>query len=160
RILLPTAHGHVHEGRRDLHREAAPAQLLGRDDLAAAATEGLVADVAGPRVLADRPGEDLHGFLSGVFVADDPGLALPIDLPDGVHQHRVVAVVLRLAPLDPAHHARLVPEVPEDTSEDRRGLHPDHRLVVEDAELLPDPLDDAAALVRVPAVDGGVRTEN
>jgi hypothetical protein len=60
----------------------------------------------------------------------------------------VHAVVLRLVALPPAHDARLVAEVPVDAAEHRRRLDPDDLLVVEDAEVAPDALDVAAALVR------------
>ncbi|MEO6597116.1 MAG: hypothetical protein ABIP94_20420, partial [Planctomycetota bacterium] len=58
----------------------------------------------------------------------------------------VHTVVLWLVALPPAHHARLVPEVPVDAPEHRRRLHPNDLLVVEDAEVAPDALDVAAAL--------------
>ena len=93
-----------------------------------------------------------------MFVADDPRLAIPVALP-----HRVVlvhAVVLGLVALLPSHHAWLMAEVPKDPAEHRRRLHPHDLLVVEDAEVAPDALDVAAALVRVPAVDRGVRAEH
>src|SRR5690606_21362851 len=100
-----------------LHGAAPPAEALGGDELGAAAAEGLVAQVAGPGVLAHGPGEDLHRLLRRVLVAHDPALALPVDLPDRVVL--VVAVVLGHGALAPAHHARLVAEVPEDPPEDR-----------------------------------------
>jgi hypothetical protein len=126
--------------------------------LRARARERLEHEVADVRVLLHRAHEELDGFRSRVVVPHDARLAVPVDLP-----HRVVlvhAVVLRLVALLPAHHARLVAEVPVDAPEHRRRLHPDDLLVVEDAEVAPDALDVAAALVRVPAVDRGLVPEH
>lgn len=69
-------------------------------------------------------------------------------------------VVLGLVALAPAHHARLVAEVPVDAAEHRSRLDPHDLLVVEDAEVAPDALDVAAALVGMPAVDRGLRTKD
>src|SRR5262249_3222179 len=86
-----------------------------------------------------------------MLVADQPRLAIKVNFP-----HRVVLVntiVLRLVALAPAHEAVLMPEVPVDATEDRGGLHPHYRLVVQDAELAPDTLHVAPALVRMPTID-------
>src|SRR5205814_932773 len=115
-----------------------------------APAEGLEADVVHLGVLAHGPREQLQWFLSWVLVSHHAALALPIDLPDAVVV--VLAVVGRLAPLHPTHHARLMPEVVEDRAEDAGGLDPDHLLVIQDAQLPPDQRDLVLALVGVPAV--------
>ena len=72
----------------------------------------------------------------------------------------MLAVVIWLTPLHPAHHAGLVSEVEVHATEDRRGLHPDDLLVVEDSEMLPHTLDDAGPFVGMPAVKGLLRSDD
>lgn len=107
---LPTPDSHVYERRFQLARKTSPTELLGGHDLRPAAGERLEADVAGLGVFAHGPGEDLHRLLRGVLVADDSGFTFPVNIPD--RRDGVVAIVLGSAAYGPAHHARLMLEVP------------------------------------------------
>ena len=65
----------------------------------------------------------------------------PASIPASLVLMPVVAVVLGLVALPPAHDTGLVPEVPVDPAEDRRRLHPDDLLVHERAVAFPHLLD-------------------
>src|SRR5262249_41437003 len=95
---------HGDERRLNLDAVAEAAGLLGGDQLTATARKGFKAHVTWLSMLSHWPGEDLNRLLRRVGVAGDPGLTLPINIPDRVHF--LVAVVFRHAPLAPAHHAR------------------------------------------------------
>src|SRR5438552_6417561 len=89
---------------RYLQSKAAPAQLFCRDQLAAAAAEGLVADIVTLGVLPHGDREKLHGL--GSSMLGDVSGGGGGDLPDGGGE--CLAKSRRLVGPDPPEEAGLV----------------------------------------------------
>src|SRR5882724_11857823 len=125
---LPTKDGGVAPARRQLHREHPRLQSLARDDLRAAAAEGLVTHLAGTRVVAHRDLEQLDGLLRRVN-----GLAaIASDVPDAGLV--LVSVPRRPRSLLPAVEARLVrPVIHSRSREHKPWLHPDYLAMHQEA---------------------------
>ena len=89
-------------------------------------------------MLADWSSEEFDGLFGRVGIADGPARSLPIAFPHRGQSVTVIAVVIGLMALFPAHQAGLVPPGPERVRMNGQRLDPDDLLVVDHVEPLPD----------------------
>src|SRR5207245_772802 len=146
----PADAGDVDELRRKLDGVAATPRPRRRDQLAARSAERLEDDLAGVRVVDDRPLEDFERLprrMNSVLLA-----------VDGPHRRALPSQgwpKARWTTLDPAVEAGLVLPHVVAAREHRPGLHPDDLLMEEKPVLLPRLFDESLPAGGMPLVDGG-----
>src|SRR5208337_3427743 len=152
RESLPPRDRDVDEAGFKFDRVASSPKLLGCDELRSAPAEWLKAEVARFRVQFHRNRKEFVGLRSWVIAALHLGAR---NLPDRAWV-AIAVIDERLLALNPAEEARLVRPHINRVGQDGPAFEPDDLLMMERADLVPDPFEHRLPCGRVPAIPGCV----